>query len=377
VWDVRYVGSHTFDQFQSLNTNPNILAVQSAFSNYGAGISPCTTPTDPTNTTALGRENCDFGLIDTVGNTAFMIYNSLQTSLTVRNFDNISGIASYTYSRAISNTSEIFSTGGGGNTSAFAQDPLNSDIGERGVDGNSYPSLLGIQLTFTEPWLKEQHGILGRLLGGYYLNTFYQYNGGQPFSPSQFFSVTSPNVTIPATDSAQTAAEVTSNFCDLGFAENFGSQCRPILASKSAPMGSVGINVGNGVYENYATGAVASRSSFHWLWNNQAEALALGNPFPGVGRNTLRGDNWNDLDASLGKNFKATERATVQLTLNVFNVMNRAYYGTPDVSIEDSVPGLFMTNTFTGFNAGTAAGGGAYFAGFGNRNIQLSAHVNF
>lgn len=67
----------------------------------------------------------------------------------------------------------------------------------------------------------------------------------------------------------------------------------------------------------------------------------------------------------------------MQLSLNVFNVMNRAYYATPDVSIEDSVPGLFMTNTYTGYNAGTAAGGGAYYAGFGNRNIELSARIAF
>jgi hypothetical protein len=143
-------------------------------------------------------------------------------------------------------------------------------------------------------------------------------------------------------------------------------------------MTSVGINAGNGVYENYATGAVAPRSSFHWLWNNEAEAIALGNPFPGVGRNTLRGDSWNDLDASVGKNFKATERVSVQLTMNVFNVLNRAFYGTPDVSIEDA-GGTFMTNTYTGYLADTAAGGGAFYAGTntGNRVIQLSAHVNF
>jgi hypothetical protein len=373
VWEVRYVGSHTFGQFQALNTNPDVLDVQSAFANYGPGASPCTNSGD----TGYTRENCDYGLVETVGNTAFLIYNALQTSLTVRDFHHITGTAAYTYSRAISNTSEIFSTGAGGNTNAFAQDPLSSDIGERGVDGNSYPSLLGVQLTFSDPWFSKQNGILGRLLGGYFLNTFYQYNGGQPFSPSQAFSVTSSNVSIPATDSPQVAAEVTSNFCDLGFARTFGSQCRPILANNSAPISSVGINVGNGVYENYATGAVGPRSSFHWLWNNQAEALAMGNPFPGVGRNTLRGDSWNDLDASVGKSFKAAERVSAQLTLNVFNVMNRAYYATPDLSIEDSVPGLFMTNTFTGYNAGTAAGGGAYYAGFGNRNIELSAKISF
>jgi len=380
VWEVRYVGSHTFDEFQALNTNPEIATVQSAFPSYGAGISPCTIPTNPLNTNAIGRENCNYGLVDTTGNTAFGIYNALQTSLTVRNLHNVSGIVSYTYSRDISNTSEIFSTGSGGNTSAYAQDPLNSDIGERGVDGNSYPNALGVQLTFTEPWLKEQHGILGRLLGGYFLNTFYQYTNGQPFSVSQFYAPNTSNLTnLPDPNTQSTLYnEVTTNFCDLGFAEAFGSQCRPILANKTAPMTSVGINVGNGIYDNYANGNPGPRSSFHWLWNNQAEALNLGNAFPGVGRNTLRGDSWNDLDASVGKNFKATERVTVQLTMNVFNVMNRAFYGTPDVSIEDA-GGTFMTNTYTGYLSDTTAGGGAFYAGTntGNRVIQLSGHINF
>jgi hypothetical protein len=384
VWEVRYVGSHTFGQFQSLNTNPDIVDVQSAFPGYGAGISYCTDKA----AIGYGRPNCQMDLVDTVGNTAFDIYNSLQTQLTVRNFHHLTGTASYTYSRAISNTSEIFSTFGGGNTNAFAQNPLNPDIGERGVDGNSYPNLWGIQLTYTEPWYTNQHGILGRLLGGYFLNTFYQFNGGQAFNPFQSDSMESPNVYNPTDPKAPLSADVTTNFCDAGFATNFGSggalsQCRPILDNKSAPMTSVGINVGRGTYEDYVTGVVSPRSAFHWLWNNKAEALALGNPFPGVGRNILRGDSFNNVDASLGKNFKATERVTLQFTMNVFNVFNRAYYGTPDANLEDSLypdygsPNSFLLNTFEGGSPGTSAGGGAYYAGFGNRNIQLSAHVNF
>lgn len=381
VWTINYVGVHTFDQFQSLNTNPDILDVQASFPSYGKGLTVCTNPA----ATGYTRENCNYGLIDTVGNTAFALYNALQSSLTTRSFRGFSGVASFTWSREVSNTSEIFSTNGGGNTNAFAQDPLNPDQGERGVDGNSYPFLWGINMNYNEPWFSKQNGIIGRLLGGYFLNTIYQFNGGQPFTPFQSDSVESGALTIPSTSNV---AQVTSNFCDAGFAANFdaggaNSQCRPILANKGAPLTSVGINVGSGVYENYVTGAVAPRDSFHWLWNNQTEAIALKNPFPGVGRNTLRGDSWNDVDASLGKNFKVTERATVQLTMNVFNVFNRAYYGTPDANLEDSLypdygyPNSFLLDTFQGYSAGTAAGGGAYFAGFGNRNIQLGGHINF
>ncbi len=389
VAEVRYVGNHTFDNFQSLNTNPDILDVQSAFPSYGSGINVCTTMIDGTPANGYGRPNCDYNAVDTEANTAFSIYNALQTTFTVRDFHHWTGTVAYTYSRTIDNTSELFSyISSGSNTNAFAQDPLDSDRAERGVFGNSYPSVWGIQLTYTEPWFKSQRGILGELLGGFFLNNFYQYNGGQPYSPFQDASMESSKVTVQSSTSAPPSAadiaNVETNFCDSTFGIDFDyggyvSQCRPILANKGAPMNTVGINAGQGVYENYVTGSIEPRDSFHWLWNNKAEAIALGKPFPGVSRNTLRGATWNDWDASLGKNFKATERVTVQLTMNVFNVLNRAYYGVPDPNLEDSLgsPNTYLQSTFTGYNPGTAAGGGAYYAGFGNRNIQLSGHIVF
>jgi len=388
VAEVRYVGNHTFDNFQASNANPDVLDVQNAgFPSYGAGTTVCT------NTSANGytRPNCDYNAVTETGNTAFLIYNALQTNFTVRNFHNWTGTLGYTWSRGISNASEIFSTGTGGTTSAYAQNPLNIDQAERGVDGNSYPNAWGIQLTYNEPWLKDQHGILGRLLGGYFLNNFYQFNSGQPFNPIQNSPVvptSSPAGTVIAALSNPSSSSYNASFnpteasqsnCDLYFSLNFGNPCRPILQNPKAPMGTVGINLGPGGYVDYASGNTVSPSTEHWTWNNQYAALAAGNPFPGVGRNILRGDNWNDWDASLGKNFKATERVTVQLTMNVFNVLNRAYYGVPDPNVEDDwATGEFLTDYYaTDTGTGTAAGGGAYYAGFGNRNIELSAHVNF
>jgi len=378
VAEVRYVGNHTFDQFQSLNSNPDILDVQSGFPSYGSGSTVCTDPTQAGYT----RPNCNYGLINTVANTAFSVYNGLQTSFTLHNFHHFSGTASYTWSRAIDNVTEIFSTAGGGTTNAFGQDPLNTDVGERGVSGNSYPNVWGIQTVYNEPWFSHQSGILGRLLGGYFFNTFYQYNGGQPFSPFQ--AVASSNPFLPNPGDAM----ATTSFCDTNFDLQFDfggfvNQCRPILANKSAPVSSVGINVGGGNYMNYATGVYGSRSSFHWLWNNQYEALALKNPFPGVGRNTLRGDSFNNLDLTVGKNIKIRERVNMLLEVSAFNAFNRAYYGTPDPNIEDSLypaeglPASFLLNTFENGNAGSAAGGGAFFQGAGNRNIQLIGKITF
>jgi hypothetical protein len=379
VMEVRYVGNHTFDQFQSLNSNPDILDVQTSFPGYGAGITPCTNTAAPGHT----RPNCNYGLIDTVANTAFSIYSGLQTSLTVHNFHHWSGTASYTYSRAVDNVSEIFSTAGGGTTNAFAQNPLNSNTDERSVSGNSYPNVWGIQAVYTEPWFEHKPGILSRILGGYFFNAFYQYNGGQPFNPFQ--AVGSSNPFLPNPNDAM----ATTSFCDSNFDLQFDfggavNQCRPILANKFAPISSVGINVGGGNYMNYATGALGQqRSAFHWLWNNRYEAVALNNPFPGVGRNTLRGDSFNNLDLTVGKNVKLTKRVNMLLQVAAFNAFNRAYYGTPDPNVEDTLfpaEGLFpsfLRSTYENGSAGSSAGGGAFFQGSGNRNIQLTGKITF
>lgn len=377
VAEVRYVGHHTFGQFQALNSNPDILDVQSAFAGYDSGATLCTDQTQ----TGYTRPNCNYNAVNTVSNTAFLLYNGLQSSLTLRNFHHFTGTASYTYSRAIDNVSEIFSTAGGGTTNAFAQNPLNTNAAERGVSGNSYPSIWGIQMAYNEPWFQNQHGILGRALGGYFLNAFYQYNGGQPFSPFQELTPAAVNVGVLPNPNDTNA---TSNFCDFGFALSFigFNQCRPILANAKAPYNSVGINVG-GSYVNYSTGAAQSRDSFHWLWNNKYEAMALNNPFPGVSRNTLRGDSFNNVDLTVGKNFKITEHVNMLLQVSAFDVLNRAYYGTPDANLDDSVlpafglPNTFLTNYFAGGNAGSAAAGGAYFQGSGNRNVQLTGKITF
>ena len=389
VMNIAYVGNHSFGLFQALNSNPDILSVQSAFPSYGSGISVCSDPSAP----GYGRPNCNYDQVLTFGNTAFSIYNALQTSLTMRNFHGWTGTASYTYSRTIDNVSEFAASGAGGTTSAFAQDPLNTDIAERGVSGNSYPNIWGIQMTYTEPWYSHQPGALGRLLGGYFMNAFYQYNGGQPFNPIQnSVSVTSTpvlNIICTANNDCngpssspqainETMAE--TGFCDIGFAQApFGADpCRPVLSNPKAPLNTMGINLGPGGYVDYVTGNATTPSAEHWLWNNQYEAMAQNNPFPGVGRNTLRGDSFNDLDMTVGKNLNLTERFHMVMQVTAFNVLNRAYYGTPDPNVEDALTGGFMSS-FYAFDTGlgSGAGGGSYPQGLGNRNVQLTAKIVF
>lgn len=375
VAEVRYVGNHTFHQFQSLNTNPDIGDVRAAFPGYGAGLTVCTDPT------ALGyqRTDCGYSLVQTTANTAFSIYNALQTSFTARNLHGWTGTVSYTYSRTIDNASEIFSTLGGGTTIAFAQNPLDPNVAERGVSGNSYPSVIGLQMNYTEPWFKDQKGWLGRLLGGYSFNTFYSYNTGQPFNSYQALTAQSPFVN-------SSDPKASTSFCDTTFAAAFigSSQCRPILSNPRAPLGTVGVNTGAGGYIDYTTGQSISPSAVHWLWNNQYEAMARNNPYPGVPRNTLRGDSFNDVDLTLVKNIRLAERFSLQLQASAFNLLNRGYYGTPDPNIEDSlypafygIPSGFLNNYYATGGGASYAAGGAFGQGPGNRSVQLGGKIIF
>ncbi|MGB6687562.1 MAG: TonB-dependent receptor [Terracidiphilus sp.] len=391
VADVRYVGNHTYGNFQAVNSNPDILDVQKAFPGYGAGASACT------DTSAIGytRPNCSYGPVVTYGNGAFSLYDALQTSLTMRNFHHFSGTLSYTWSRTVDNTDDfsinVNNNGGGGQASPYAQDPLNTDIGERGISGDSYPNITGIQLTYDEPWYHDQRGILGRLLGGYALNTFYQYNGGQPYNPFQNATIVQSTAVLndiagtgsisPAAAKQINATEAEQGFSDLGFAAaggQAGPSSRPDLSNPRAPLNSIGINLGPGGYVDYVTGAPISPSSEHWLWNNQYEALSRHNPFPGVGRNILRGDSWSNLDASAGKNFKIAERVNMQIMVSAFNVFNRGYYQTPTLTVESSLasPNSFESYLFTG-TPQSGAGGGSYPQGLGNRNVQLTGKITF
>jgi hypothetical protein len=86
-------------------------------------------------------------------------------------------------------------------------------------------------------------------------------------------------------------------------------------------------------------------SSVHWILNDETAALILGSPFLGVGRNTLRGQTINNVDAGIFKNTKVSEKITVQFQANAFNLFNRQFRGVPDAFIDDG-PDERFSNLF-------------------------------
>jgi hypothetical protein len=224
---------------------------------------------------------------------------------------------------------------------------------------------------------------VGRILGGYSVNTIWTYNSGQIYTPQQSTKA-QPNSAALAKIPTANQGQALYSFCDFNYNANSVTldTCRPILSNPSAPIGTVGINGGPGVgYLDFSNGASTTPAAVHWLVNNEYEAEARGTPYPGVGRNILRGNTINELDASVFKTVKINERFSSQLRLNVFNVPNRQYLGTPDVLLNDANPAVHtaVPGGYASFNNFKANSGTLVTAPFGKgtRNIQLGAKIIF
>jgi hypothetical protein len=114
-------------------------------------------------------------------------------------------------------------------------------------------------------------------------------------------------------------------------------------------------------------------SSAHWIVNNTDIANQLNNPYPGVGRNTLRGPSFMLLDASIYKDTKITERINLQLQFSGYNVLNHQYLGLPNTNAFATNPSAAI-NPFlsTAYNSVSLAPSST-----GVRAFTLGAKVQF
>lgn len=358
VFGATYIGNHVSRQFQSYNADPYLLPIANGLPQFVSASSLC----QDTTATGYGRLNCDYGNVVTRGNTSFSNYNSLQLQMQTRAYRGLTATASYTYSKVIDNADEVYSAssqGAGSTTSlAYAQNPLDINAGERGVANYSYPNIVSMGIVYELPFFKNQSGLMGRLLGGFEISPTYQYHNGEPWTAYQFYSAST--FADPADGGSGTVNTV--SYCDHKFAASRigNDNCRPVLSNTKAPIGSVGIYVvdpnltfttnGTGYYNYSSTdangnlNAPVSKTSVHWLYNNQAYANLVGNPYPGAPRAISRGQSFSDLDATLIKNTAIAEGISLKLYMNVFNVLNQQFLGTPDSNIDDGAP--FGTTAF-------------------------------
>jgi hypothetical protein len=377
VMEVRYVGAKTTDDFQSIDGNPELLPVAAAFPNLVSASSLCQDPAAD----GYGRPNCNFSNVSNFTNGGWANYNALELNLTTQRYHGLTSTWSYTRSKAMNNaTDAVRSTGGGGSTIAYPQNPLAPDAPERGLSGNDFPNTVGIGFTYDLPKLVKENNLLGRAANGFRLSGLYRYRSGQDYTPYQ------PLDLDPNTGD--------SSFCDGSFnGDVIGvDTCRLVLSNKNAPVNTVaylnpyvtdpssGAPVAGSphyiVYNsdgydqttgNYLSGTPADPTKSRWIINNQAYALAVNNPYPGSSRSLVRGQPFSDLDLTIAKAFPITERVSLQLSMAAYNALNQMFLGVGNPYVAAS--------NFTS-NAENASGSASGETS-GNRFVILGGKVIF
>jgi outer membrane receptor protein involved in Fe transport len=370
--EVRYVGNHDVGNFQEINGNPDVAGFTNAgFGNLvPQGMTACTTPGAPgsTGTDAFGNQvgyaNCNFSRVIQYTNTGYSIYHGLQTQFRLQNWHGFTGAASYTYSKTIDNASEAFSANSGlGTIFDLAQSPFDISSKERGRSSYDYPNVFSLLWVYDLPFSHAQAGLVGHLLGGWQINGTYRYTSGQPWTPLQ--------------NSGQGLCDPT-NFTGGGF-----DTCRPILNNASAPFASVGqctnsaasdcglISVNSG-----AAMTPIAMSAAHWIVNDVNAAQFFGSPFLGVGRNTERGQPISTANMAVFKNTRISERVTLQIQAEAFNVFNHQWLGIPTVNVNAASTGQFGNLAFN-LNGGDTFAGNLITDGIGRRRLQFGGKIIF
>jgi hypothetical protein len=111
-------------------------------------------------------------------------------------------------------------------------------------------------------------------------------------------------------------------------------------------------------------------------FNPAAFSVPPAGVFGNAGRNLLRGPNFAQLDLSIGKLTKLSERTSLQLRMDIFNLLDRTNFADPAGGLTCSgAVGVCSRFGQSFATVGNQLGG---LLGFGGpRQIQLSARFNF
>ncbi len=353
--EARYVGNAARKLFQSVNGNPFIADLQTFFPQFvPPGETPCpaTQQIGPGAGKDVGRVFCGNGVIRQRSNGGFSNYNGVQVEFRANNLmKQLTVRTGYTFSKTLDNVSEIFSTGLGGNTNAFAQNPAQpvNGPGEYSFSGLDYPHTWSLLVVEQLPFFKEQHGIIGHVLGGWAVSGNYFLQSGQRYTPNSVAEIA--------------ISTAPGDFYDAAFVNAFQGTdiARPFLGNLNAPQTSVGIfagdacnaNVGllsgpacanpnqlvsmNSINASAGTAATpVTPNQVRFIINGATAQGIFGTPFGNTPRNPVQDAISNIANISVSKNIKLTERTGFEFRTSFINALNHSNFQSIDPFLEDA-----------------------------------------
>ena len=330
VFQVGYVGSHGTKLFRYRDINQP--------------VNPAVSSARPFDNGPFAPSGGTFFYVNNLETTANSNYNALQTTLTMRERHGITSLINYTWSHSIDNASD------GQDYVANATQPDNShrpdqerassnfDVRHRFVASFTYdiPTLSKTFPKFGDGW--QFNGIVTLRTGSpFHVNLFDDYNGSGEFFPR-------PDI-------------VGDPFAGTHSPDNFLNLSAFKVPCTLDPAGD-------------GSAAACRPGTQH---------------FGSLGRNSLVGPGYANLDLSLFKTTPLGEQVKLQIRAEVFNVLNHPNLSSP------LLPGFSVDASFNGIDPKTGKGigflpitvtpdvgiGNPFLGGGGPRNIQLAVRLTF
>ena len=255
--------------------------------------------------TALQQNRPLYGVLPLVtsisytDSSATMNYNSLQSSVRQRYARGLEFLASYTYSRTMSDNLGYYGSGGVSGQSAYWQNAYDrhGDYGPAFFDAThnfafsgSYDLPFGRGRTYGNNWNR----LADSALGGWILGTIYSVHSGFPIT------LTSPNNSNVGARTARANHYRPLKIVNQSFDHWFGTD------PSATPCAA---NVDNGVC---------------------AYGVQFTNQFGNTGIATERAPSFSNVDLTLSKRFNITEQRYFSIRADFFNAFNGVSFNTPD-----------------------------------------------
>jgi hypothetical protein len=244
-------------------------------------------------------------------------YNSLQVKATKR-FSGKSYIdANYTWSRDLTNAQADYS--------GFIQDiyNVNGDYGRAAVDRTNVLNFDGV---WELPWYRDQHGLKGRVIGGWEISGIYAIDSGLPLTVSASSAYT-PSYNLPAgvtsVFNGRTNTGYETDNAGLSVLGNTNAGLRPNQLGN--PNNGYGVQIHNKGYNQL------------WFYTGAFAAPSPSSNVPGTAkRGTIEGPGFSRLDLGIHRNFRIYQNLNFQFRAEAFNAPNHTNVQTVTTSIGSS-----------------------------------------
>jgi hypothetical protein len=260
--------------------------------------------------------NPNFGTIDVLEPVSSSTYHALQTTLRIQNAHHVSGFASYNWSKSLDDASDGIDFAPG---VAFPQDPgnLRAEHGPSSFDTrHRFTAAINYDLPSWEA--------IGKFGSGWQLNWILSLQSGRPI----------PIVTV----------NDTSGRFYFNQRPNVVPGVNPIIHNWSASTGYLNVNA-----------------------FSQPDFGSFGN----LGRNSIYGPGYKNLDFSITKKTQIAEHLGLQLRAEFFNILNHPNFAQPNHNIDPGFSGGELTQTPDVAQTNPGLGGG------GPRVTQLGLKLIF